>query len=118
MRLLLCGRANGSAALHARFSKKAYPIKRLGNADSSYKTLKNKVGKQTGIFRQSDNKRTAALRAGLQIQATSAALILLYSNARTSSALVSGLTLFIMWDIIPFSSIIKVVRTTPILVLP
>ena len=118
MRLLLCGRANVSAAPHARLSKRAYPIKRRGNADSSYKTLKNKVGKQTGICRQSDNKRTAALRDDLQIQATSAAPILLYSNARTSSALVSGLTLFIMWDIIPFSSIINVVRTTPILVLP
>ena len=56
MRLLLCGQANGSAALHARFSKRAYPIKRRGYADSSYKTLKNKVGKQTGICRQSDNK--------------------------------------------------------------
>ena len=56
MRLLLCGRANESAALHARFSKRAYPIKLCGNADSSYKILKNKVGKQTGIFRQSDNK--------------------------------------------------------------
>ena len=118
MCLLLCGRANGSTAPHERFSKRAYPIKLCGNADSSYKTLKNKVGKQTGICRQSDNKQTAALRAGLQIQATSAAPILLYSNARTSSALVSGLTLFIMWDIIPFSSIIKVVRTTPMLVLP
>ena len=56
MRLLLCGRVNGTAAPHERFSKRAYPIKRRGNADSSYKTLKNKVGKQTGIFRQSDNK--------------------------------------------------------------
>jgi len=41
-----------------------------------------------------------------------------YSCDKISAALVSGFTLGIIFSILPFSSIIKVVRTTPIEVFP
>jgi len=41
-----------------------------------------------------------------------------YSSAKISAAFVSGLTLGITFAILPSSSIIKVVRATPKLVLP
>lgn len=41
-----------------------------------------------------------------------------FNSLRISSALVSGLTFGIIFSMLPFSSIMKVVRTTPKLTLP